>query len=96
MAKSERTFGLFQTEVRALEFLHQKDVATAADVYEASGSRGHPKYVIKKLEDKKLIERTGWKVAGTDSEDMEGWKLTRDAYKFITLASKKIGKLNIC
>jgi len=95
MTKSKRTFGLFQTEVKALNFLSEDrpdHKATAEDIYVMSCSRGHPKYVIDSLSKRGLIEETDPSRVHSD------WKLTVDGYKKLEEYRRnkaKIGELNI-
>jgi len=71
-----------QTEIKALKWIEARPGTRDMEVYQMSGSRGHPKYVTETLLKKGLIK--------TLEDDSFGWKLTEEGHRELMLYRKDV------
>ncbi len=100
---AKKTFGLFETQVRALEFLDEKEnyQATSEEIHEASSSRAADKhYVAHSLAKKGFVEilPVGENFFRREEDKIALWRMTVDGYKKLEEYRRnqaRIGELNI-
>jgi len=71
-----------ETEIKALKWIEARPGTKYLEIYQMSGSRGHPKYIVDNLTKKGLIEPS--------KVDEYGWQLTKNGHNELMMYRKDV------